>query len=274
MEMRKKAEIHGVGFPGLIAVDSGIQRIFTFDENGVVTFELPTLGASFDVWRLPDGNFLYCHLGPERHGARVVTSENEVVTDYYSDSEIFCCQPLADGCILTGELTEKRLVVVSPLGKAETVIPIKSDISGHEVMRTARRLPDGNYLVVHPGDRVIRRYSELGELLHETPTRNDTFAATETADGHILYTAQTAVVEVTQAGEELWSFGKEDAPSLGIHWLTGMVLCKDGGIVLCNWLGHGMEGTGTPLFALSPDRAIMWTFQAPSFTANLANMKI
>lgn len=273
--MEKKALIKGSGFRGVSVIDSACCAIFTFDAEGRVVSEIPTDGAGFDFWKLPDGNILYCHLGGSAgHGARVVTPENEIVTQYSSASEIFCCQPLEDGCFLVGELTEKQISVVSPAGKAEAVIPVKSIVSGHEVMRAARRLKDGTYMVVHPGDRALRRYSETGEVLSEFPTRADTFGVVEFGEDHFLYTAQTALVETDAEGREVRAVTAEDGLSgLGIHWLTGLQLLPDNHVILANWLGHGREGTGVPVFELDADGKLCWTLEAPDFTSDPANIQ-
>lgn len=270
----KKATVAGTGFPEISIIDSARCAIFTFNECGEVISELPTAGAGFDFWHLPNGNFLYCHLGGMGHGVSVVTPENEVITRYIGKSEIFCCQPLDNGYILAGELTEKRIAIIAPTGKMEEVIPVKSEVSGHEVMRAARQAANGDYLVVHPGDRFIRRYGKTGELLSEYKTRNDTFAVVEKGDGHLLYTAQTALVELDENGKEVWVMSKEDNfEGLGIHWFTGMQLLPDGSVILCNWLGHGREGTGVPILAVSPKKKILWTMEAHDFTSDPANIQ-
>lgn len=271
----KKATIKGMGFPKLSIIDSARATIFTFNEEGEVIFELPTVGAGFDFWHLPSGNFLYCHLGGIGHGVSVVTPENEVITRYTGNSEIFCCQPLDDGYILAGELTEKRIAIVAPTGKLEEIVPIKSNVDGHEVMRAARRTANGDYLLVHPGDRMIRRYDSKGSILAEFSTRNDTFAVIEKPNGNLLYTAQTAVCELDKNGNEVWAMtAEDDFRDLGIHWFTGMQLLPDGNMVLCNWLGHGREGTGVPILAVSPEKKILWTLEAHDFCSDPANVQV
>ncbi len=272
-----QAIVQGSGFTGATVIDSNAQMIFTYDANGNQVFAMDTMGGcGFDVWKNPDGSFVYCHLGPDgHHGVRLVTPENEVLTAYASQNEIFCCQPLEGGYLLAGELTQKRIAIAGPNGKLEQIIPIQSEISGHEVMRSARYLGNERYMVVHPGDKAIRQYDGQGHVTLELATRNDTFAALELENGNILYTAQTAVVELNRAtGKEVWSFGKEDAPELGIHWLTGMQRLADGSIALVNWLGHGMEHTGVPVFAIDAGHKLLWTLTTPENTQAPAHLQI
>ncbi|MBE6542173.1 MAG: hypothetical protein E7672_06980 [Ruminococcaceae bacterium] len=271
----KKATVSGIGFKKMSIIDSAQNMIFTFNEEGEVVYELKTAGAGFDLWHLPNGNFLYSHLYGIGHGISVVTPGNEVVTRYLSKSEVFCCQPLSDGYVLVGELTEERIAIVSPSGKLEEVIPVKTGVHGHEVMRVARQLSNGDYLVVQPGDKMIRRLGSKGEVLAEYNTRADTFAVVEKKNGNLLYTAQTAVAEIDSDGREVWSMtAEEDFKDMGIHWFTGMQLLPDDNIVLCNWLGHGRQGTGVPIIAVSPEKKILWSLSAPDFTKEPANIQI
>lgn len=268
----KKAHINGL-FKPILTVDSARCTIINFNQKGEVVFELPTYGASFESWLLGTGNYLYCYLSSKGHGIQVVTPENEIITDYKTDSEVFSCQPLDNGYVLVGELTEKRITIIAPNGRLEKIIPVKSATSGHEVMRSARKLRGGEYLVVHPGDCVIRQYDGIGTVLWEAKTRPNTFGAVERKNGNIIYTSQTALVELDISGNEIWTFEASDAPQLGIHWLTGLHLLSNGNIVVCNWLGHGMEGAGIPLFEVNNEKQIIWSLAAHEFTSNLANVQ-
>ncbi len=260
--MDKKLVYHGPMRP-LSLIDSGTRSIFTFDGTGKLLSELPTEGVGYDFWILPDGNILYCfpYGGPARGCTRIVSPENEILMEYSSGGNVFSAQPLEGGYVLVGELLEKRLAVVSPRGVLEEVIPIKSETDGSNVMRMARRQPDGTYLVVHPGDQALRVYDGKGNSLEETPTRKDTFSAVRLKNGNLLYTSQTALVEVKPGGEEVFSVGKEDLPELNIHWLTGLQVLPDGHAVVVNWLGHGHEGTGVPVFELDENGKLVWTIE-------------
>lgn len=269
-----QAVITGINRHPIITVDTGRAKIFEFDENGNVVFELPTHGACFDVWLLPDQTYLYCHLGPDSHGVRIVDRKNNILADYVTESEVFGCQPLPNGDILVGELTQKRLTEVKCNSEINKIIPLRCDISGHEAMRMVRKHPDGTYLVNQPGDRVIRRYDFNGNILQEISTPGNTFAVAEDDYGHIYYTAQTCIIETDAAGNEVWCATREDLAEINPRWLTGMQLLVNGNLIICNWLGHGYEGKGIPLFEINRNKEILWTLEAPSFTGNLANMQV
>ena len=271
----QKADISGEGFKKLNVIDTARHKIITFNEQGEIIFELGTAGVGFDLWHLPNGNFLYSHLHGVGHGISVVTPNNEVVMRYLSNSEVFCCQPLEDGYVLVGELTEERIAIVSPSGKLEEVIPVKSKAHGHEVMRSARRLPNGEFLVVQPGDCMIRRLSKSGSVLMEYNTRPNTFAVVQKENGNLLYTSQTAIVELDGNGKEVWAMtAEQDFKGMGIHWFTGMQLLPNGNIILCNWLGHGRQGTGVPIMEVSSKKEVLWMLSAPQLISEPSNLQV
>ena len=268
-----QAKIEGHNPYRLLCVDSGTAQILELTPSGVVEAIVPTIGAAFEVWKLGDA-YLYPYLGSTGNGVCLVNAHGEPLRHYRTNSEVFTCQPTGDGGVLVGELTAKRLVWLAADWSVRAVIPVQSTVSGHEVMRMARRQPDGSFLVVHPGDRCIRQYAESGELLREIPTYPDTFAAHGLPNGHIVYTAQTAIVEVDAAGRVVWEATAADLAAIAPRWLTGLEVLPDGSYVVCNWLGHGCEGQGAPLFAINRQKEILWKLYAPEFTRNLANMKV
>lgn len=268
-----QAAIKGRNPHRLLCVDSGAEQILEFAPDGTVETTVPTIGAAFEVWRL--GNtYLYSHLGREHHGVCLVDADGRILREYRTDSEVFTCQPTADGGVLIGELTSKRLIWLAEDWSVRAAIPIRSAVSGHEVMRMARQQPDGSFLVVHPGDCCIRQYTPTGNLLREVPTRPDTFAAHNLPNGHLVYTAQTTIIEVDTAGHVVWEADADDLAAIAPRWLTGLEVLPDGSYVVCNWLGHGCEGQGAPLFGINRQKEILWQLYAPEFTRNIANVKV
>lgn len=270
----KRAILHGDRRHAIVCVDSGNGAIYECGPEGELVRELTGCGGAFDVWKLPDGSYLYCHIGPDHHGVRLVDGENHVLAEYRCESEVFGCQPLADGGFLVGELTAARLTEVTRGGEIARVIPIKTQAPPHERMRMVRRRPDGTYLVNQPGDRVIRRYDAAGTVLAEIPTCGDTFAVVEDERGHIYYTGQTCIVETDAQGREVWKADAADLKAVRPQWLTGLQLLANGNLLVCNWLGHGCEGQGVPLFEIDRDKAIRWTLEAPDWTRNIANLQV
>lgn len=270
-----KAKISGINRHSFACVDSGTAKLLNFDRDGILTSELPTGGGSFDLSVLPNNDYLYCFLGsPEGHGVKIVDKSGNEKLKYLTPNEIFSCSMMDNGNVLVGELTEQRLVEVNPRGEIEKIIKIKCTVGGHETMRMVRQGSKGTYLVTQPGDKAIRRYGANGDVLQEIQTLGDTFSVIEKTDGSILYTAQKTIVEVDKNGAEAWKVTADEAPEISFRWLTGMQLLSNGNLIVCNWLGHGFEGQGVPVFEINGSKQILWKFEAPDFTSNIANIYV
>lgn len=268
-----QATIKGNNSHRLLCVDSGAEQILEFTSDGRVETIVPTIGSAFAVWKL-DNAYLYPYFGRNHNGVCLAAADGRVLREYRTDSEVFTCQPAKNGGVLVGELTTKRLAWLAADWSVQTVIPVHSAVSGHEVMRMARQQEDGSFLVVHPGDCCIRQYTQKGELIREVPIRPDAFAAHSLPDGHIVYTAQTSIVEVDATSHVIWEAGTDDLTAVSPRWLTGLEVLSDGSYVVCNWLGHGCEGQGAPLFGINRQKEILWRLYAPKFTRNIANVKV
>ncbi len=268
-----RAEIEGLNKHRVLCIDSGNKNIYEFNELGEAVNVAPTYGAGFEIWKSED-KYLYPHLGPEYNGVCLCDINGNKLLEYKCISEIFTCQLLEDNFVLVGELTEKRIVILNPSFEIEKIIPIKSEISGHEVMRMARKQNDESYLVVHPGDRVIRQYDDKGEVIREIPTHKNTFAAHVLPNSNVVYTSQTSIVEVDSFNKVVWEADAKDLSEISPQWLTGLEVLPNGNFMVCNWLGHGCEGMGAPLFEINYKKEILWQLSAPDFTKNIANIKL
>ncbi|UDQ98623.1 hypothetical protein AAEX28_00705 [Lentisphaerota bacterium WC36G] len=59
--------------------------------------------------------------------------------------------------------------------------------------------------------------------------------------------------------------GKIKHPTMGIDFASGFVILKNSEdeaetVVLCNWLGHGKQGKGTPLIEFNHGNKVIWTW--------------
>lgn len=257
-----------------VCVDSGLGKILRFDDAGQVVWEHP-VSASFDVWLLPNGHYLCSTLnGPHGHGVQEITPDHEVVFEYSTVSEVFGCQPLPNGNVLIGELDACRLIEVDRQGQIQYILPVKSAAMGHGVMRMPRKLPDGHYLVCHMEDRMVREYLSTGEIIREILSPGPVFVAIRLPNGHTLFSSEEAIIEVDDDNAVVWEVTDRDIPEAGIRLLTGLQRLPNGNTVVCNWLGHGQEGQGWPLFELSPMKEIVWKFTDTGATHQVGNFQI
>ena len=146
--------------PRFACTDYTQGKVFLVDDRGKVEWSYDAANAN-DIWVLPNDNLLF-NTG---HGAKEVTRDKKVVFSYESTSEIYACQRLANGNTFIGECNAGRLLEVNPAGQIVhqvRLLPEGKD-GGSAYMRNARKLANGNYIVAHYGDQVVREYDpEIG----------------------------------------------------------------------------------------------------------------
>ncbi len=257
-----------------IGADSGLNRLAKFTSNGKLIWEYG-VSAPFDVWVLPDGNILTAVLnGPEGSGVIIVSPKKEILFSFHTLDEVFGCQPLPNGNILIGELGHCRLIEVNRKGEIIFSLQCHSSVGGHDTMRAPRQLSNGNYLVPHKGEQVVREYRRDGNILMEIPAPGPVFVAIRLPNGNTLFSSEEMVVEVNTVGKKVWFLSPEDVPDMGIKLLTGLQRLPNGNTVVCNWLGHNQEGKGVPLFEVSPDKKVIWSFNDNVIIRNLGNFQL
>ena len=241
-----------------ITSDTGTKSILEMDENGSITWSIPTAGNVFDLWMLPDNTILYCHYGRGCDGVSIVDRQGGVLFRYTCQDEVFGCQPLENGNILLGELKTKLMKEINRKGEVIQEIPLTADCGQHEVMRAIRRTKFGNY-VVSPGTKTIRKYDGAGRILKEYATHPHTFGMVQKDNGNIIYSHMEGLTEINEEGIEVWTLRTEDVPEIQIKWILGFQLLPNGNLVAANWLGHSQNEMGVPIFEVSPDKKIVWS---------------
>jgi hypothetical protein len=176
--------------------------------------------------------------------------------------------------VLIGELTPCRLIEVDRKGKIQFELQCKSTSTGHGAMRMPRKLANGNYLVCHMEDRMVREYLPSGEVVREIPTPGPVFVAIRLPDGNTLMSSEEQILEVDANNNVVWTVDDKDIPEAGIKLLTGLQRLPNGNTVACNWLGHGQEGKGLPMFEINRDKKIVWKFTDVVATRNMGNFQM
>jgi hypothetical protein len=239
-------------------------KVFIVSAAGRLEWEYPAKNCN-DLWVLPNGNLLF-NTG---HGVREVTRDRKVVFDYQSKSEIFACQRLANGNTFIGECNSGRLLEIDPAGrivKEVNLLPAGKD-GGHSYIRNARRLSNGNYLVCHYGEQVVREYGPDGKVLATIPAPGGPHSVVRLPNGHTLIAcgdqkSETGpqVIETDKAGKIVWSIRNGDLPGMKLAFMTGLQRLPNGNTVMSNWLGHGKFGTAPHLIEVTRDKKVVWTF--------------
>ncbi|MCX6912859.1 MAG: hypothetical protein NT167_07425 [Verrucomicrobia bacterium] len=237
-------------------------KVFIVSADGKVEWEYAT-GACNDVWVLPNGNLLF-NTG---HGVKEVTREKAIVFNYESSSEIYACQRLANGNTFVAECNTGRLLELAPDGKVVKqvrLLPEGKD-GGHVYMRNARQLANGNYLVAHYGEQVVREYDSQGGKVREFPAPGGPHSVIRLPNGNTLIACGDMagaqhVIEVDKEGQTVWEVKADELPGIHLKFMTGLQRLPNGNTVMSNWLGHGQLGKAPHLIEVTRDKRVVWTF--------------
>jgi len=245
-----------------ICTDYTQGKVFIVSREGKVEWEYPATNCN-DVWVLPNGNLLF-NTGK---GIKEVTRDKKVVFEYQSQSEIYACQRLPDGNTFIGECNAGRLLEVDPSGKIVKEIRLLSEgkDGGHAYMRNARRLDNGNYLVAHFGQRVVREYDAQGNVVREIPAAGGPHSVVRLANGNTLVSCGDGkggpkVFEVDKDGKTVWQVQGDELPGVSMKFMCGLQRLPNGNTVMTNWLGHNQFGAAPHVIEVTPDKQVVWTF--------------
>jgi hypothetical protein len=245
-----------------VCTDYAAGKVFIVNAEGKVEWEYST-GQCNDLWALPNGNLLF-NTG---HGVKEVTRQKTVVFNYESSSEIYACQRLANGNTFVGECNAGRLLELAPDGKVVKeirLLPADKD-GGHLYMRNARQLANGNYLVAHYGEQVVREYDSQGRKVREIPAPGGPHSVIRLPSGNTLIacgdmSGAQHVSEVDKDGQTVWEVKADELPGIGLKFMAGLQRLPNGNTVMSNWLGHGQLGKAPHLIEITRDKRVLWTF--------------
>ena len=261
----------------LIACDKG--RVAIIGADGKVEWEAPLHATAHDIQVLPNGNFLL-HSG----GASIeeMTPQKKIVwtytakpkAGYAGNVEIHAFQRLANGLTMVSENGNRRVVEVDRDGKIVHETPMTVDRpETHRDARMARKLANGNYLVCHEGDGMVREYAPSGRVVWsykldldgrpETPTHQGhgthVFGAVRLPSGNTLIACGDGnrVIEVTPTGKTVWKLDYNELPGIHLYWVTTLQVLPNGNIII----GNTHAGPDNPqLVEVTRDKKVVWTF--------------
>jgi outer membrane protein assembly factor BamB len=235
----------------------GAKKIVMFDAQGKVTWEYPA-EMSRDVWRLANGNVLFCYNNNYNSGKNdnpsgviEVTPEKREVFHFKTTGQVWSCQRMRDGRTLVGAASQGKLLIVDAGGAVAKEIKLKS-AGGHSCLRNAREVGNGNFLVAEEGARAAREYDADGKLVREIAVDFPPYSVLRLANGNTVICGKQTMVEVDGAGTTLWKLQAQDIPEMGVRWFAGLQALPGGGFFVCN------AGGKTPFFELSAERTVTW----------------
>lgn len=266
----------------ILCADSSKARIAIVDEAGKTEWE-KKIGPLHDLHMLASGNVLMQTSWTEL--MEVEPSTGKVVWQYNSAKangnegkkvEVHAFQRLENGLTMIAESGPSRIIEVDAAGEIKHTVKLKvSKPHPHRDTRLVRKLPNGNYLVCHEGDGLVREYAPDGStaweyavpLFDKQPADghgveawgNQCYCALRLANGNTLISTGNghAVIEVTPDKKIVWHLAQNDLPGIKLAWVTTLQVLPTGNIVL----GNCHAGEANPqVIEVTRDKKVIWKF--------------
>ena len=261
----------------------GNNKLALLNKKGQVEWQMKW-GGIHDIHVLPNGNIMVQERN--RKVVEIDPQTKKVVWSYDATREngnqgkrieVHAFQPLSNGHIMIAESGAARIIEIDRQGKIHHQIKLKvNKPHPHRDTRLARKIPNGNYLVCHEGDGVIREYDgKTGAVLweYEVPLfgkqrrgghgpeafGNQAFAAVRLPNGNTLIATGNghSVLEVTVEKKIVWKIEQKDLPGITLAWVTTLEVLPNGNYVI----GNCHAGPQNPLvIEIEPkSKKVVWT---------------
>ncbi|MBV8882257.1 MAG: hypothetical protein JO332_20035 [Planctomycetaceae bacterium] len=225
-----------------------------------------------DGWVLPNGHLLLAvSKGKEYPSGAVVEvdADGKTVFEFKgSQSEVDTVQPLANGNLLLTESGKTpRLLEIDRSGKVVVEVALQCQTqNAHMETRMARKLANGNYLVPHLLDFVVREYKPDGSTAWEFRTPSEPkecwpFTAIRLENGNTLVnlTHANRTVEADPAGKIVWQVTNDDLGAPLFRDPCGAQRLPNGNTVIAS---YGQGGKGVKLFEVTREKKVVWTYSS------------
>ncbi len=263
----------------------GNDKLVIVKPDGEVEWEMPWKGGTHDLHVLDNGNIMAI-----RNAREVVEIDRATKQDVWSYNaaesngnsgkpvEVHAIQPLAGGKVMIAESGPGRIIEVDRTGKLlKSTALVVSKPDAHRDTRIARKLDNGNYLVSHEGDGVIKEYSgDDGKVVWEYPVPmfgkepkpghgpdafgNQAFSAIRLKNGNTLIGTGNghSILEVTPDKKIIWEVHQNDLQGITLAWVTTLDVLPNGHLVI----GNCHAGPGQPqIVEIERDsRHVIWAF--------------
>jgi len=266
----------------ILAGDDSTHRLAIVAPDGSLEWEVK-VGPIHDAAILPNGNILF-----QQSWQKIVemTPAKQIVWEYDSSKmngnagkpvEVHTFQRLKDGLTMIAESGPARIIEVDKDGKIQHEVKLKGNHpSTHSDTRLVRKIANGNYLVAHESDGVVREYDPNGAIVWEFEVPlfgksrivghgpeafgNSVFSAIRLANGNTLIGGGNGhcVLEVTPQKETIWKIEQKDLPGITLAWVTRVERLPNGNTIF----GNCHAGPENPQFIeVTPTKKVVWTFK-------------
>lgn len=262
--------------------DDSTRKLAIIAPDGKVEWELK-VSAIHDAHLLPNGNIL-----TQQGWTKIVevAPDRKTVWEYDAAKsngnagkpvEVHAFQRLENGLTMIAESGPARIIEVDKDGKIQHEIKLKvNHPATHSDTRLVRKIANGNYLVAHESDGVVREYDPAGKVVweYEVPLfgkekkgghgpeafGNSVFSATRLPNGNTLIGAGNghSVLEVSPAKEIVWKITQNELPDITLAWVTRVNRLSNGNTLI----GNCHAGPDNPQFIeVTPEKKVVWTFK-------------
>lgn len=266
-----------------IAADSSKQRIAIVDEQGQIEWER-RIGPLHDLHVLPNGNVLF--QDSWTHVLEVNPATDAVVWEYEAKTapgnqgkriEIHAFQRLPNGNTMVVESGTARILELDSKNQVLVNLPLQvATPDAHRDTRLVRKLDNGHYLVCHEAEAAVREYDASGKVVWEYAVPlfgrnpagghglkafgNQCFSAIRLPNGNTLIGTGNghSVIEVTPAGQVVWSLHQNDLPDIQLAWVTSLQVLPSGNILINNC--HA-EAANPQLIEVDRQKRVVWMFK-------------
>jgi outer membrane protein assembly factor BamB len=241
-------------------------------------------GGIHDIHVLPNG-----HIMVQERMQKIVEIDpksKKVVWTYDAASangnkgnriEVHSFQPLDNGRIMIAESGRSRIIEIDRDGKIHSEMKLQVERSNaHRDTRLVRKIANGNYLVCHEGEGVLREYDpKTGKVVWDFPVPlfdkprkgghgpegfgNQLFAAIRLENGNTLIATGNghSVLEVSPEKKIVWQIHQNDLPGITLAWVTTLEVLPNGNYVI----GNCHAGPDNPLLIeIEPkSKKVVWT---------------
>ncbi|TXH01390.1 MAG: hypothetical protein E6R05_05750, partial [Candidatus Moraniibacteriota bacterium] len=197
-----------------------------------------------DAQPLPNGNWLlqtsFTNVIELDKSGKEVWRYDAGKTSDGKQVEIHAFRRLDNGLTMIAESGTTRILEVAQDGTIKHSIPLKvSKPDPHRDTRLVRPTPDGNYLVSHEAENLVREYRRDGSIAWEHNVGSKVYSASRLANGNTLIGTGDghSVQEISPDHKIVWQISEKEIPNVRLAWVTMVERLPNGNTWIVNCHG-------------------------------------
>jgi len=174
--------------------------------------------------------------------------------------EIHAFRRLDNGDTMIAESGTTRILEVNREGQITHTIPLKvSKPDPHRDTRLVRPVGNGNYIVAHEAEGLVREYGRDASIVWEYKVGSKVYSASRLQNGNTLIGTGDghSVLEVNPKQEIVWQIKENDLPNVRLAWVTMVERLPNGNTWIVNC--HGEEQP--QILEVTPEKKVVWSFR-------------